>query len=114
MIISLTSVELRSVWNFFRLSYHGYKISRQAKTKKDFVKLKSRGFGYMHYTLSVWNGEDDLKQFAREGAHLEAMRISKEIAIEIRTHIYHSPTVPSWKEAKTLLLSEGKILSFKK
>lgn len=88
-------------------------IVRQTKTQKGFVKMKSTGFGYNHYTLSVWNAEKNLKEFSRSGAHLDAMKKSNSLASEIRIYTYQSETVPSWGEVKKILGEKGKVFSFK-
>ena len=75
--------------------------------------MKSTGFGYLHFTLSAWEMEENLKQFAREGAHLDAMKKSSAIANEIRTYTYQSDQTPDWAEAKQLLSEKGKVLTLK-
>ncbi|MDZ4710875.1 MAG: hypothetical protein SGI89_00955 [bacterium] len=44
MIVTVTSIKLRSVFNFFRLLMFGLKIIRQTKTQKGFIKMKNTGF----------------------------------------------------------------------
>lgn len=113
LLVTVTSIRLKSVWYFFRLSLFGLKISRQAKSEKGFIKMKNTGFGYDHYTLSVWESEEDIKRFARSGMHLEAMRQTGSIASEVRTYTYLTNTLPGWKEVKKLLKDKGKIHKFK-
>lgn len=74
--------------------------------------MKNTGFGYLHFTLSVWENEEAMKTFARSGKHLEAMKASREIAAEIRTYTFRSEQIPDWKEAKTLLVEKGKAIIF--
>jgi len=112
LVITVTSIKLRSVWYFFRLSKFGFKIQKQAKSEKGFVKMKNTGFGYEHFTLSVWQSEADLKRFARSGEHSTAMKHTRELATEVRTYTYSSDTLPGWKEAKLLLKNRSKILRF--
>lgn len=112
MIVTVTSLRLKSLWDFFKLSYRGLQIVRQTKGQKGFVTMKNTGFGYLHYTLSAWESEADLKEFAKTGAHLVAMKKSKEIANEISTYTFESSQLPSWKEAKSLLSEKGKTLKF--
>jgi hypothetical protein len=112
MTIALTSIKLRSVWNFFTLSWHGYKISRQAKSQTGFIKIKSNGFGYFHYTITAWQNADDMKAFVRTGAHLDAMKISKTLCTEIATCSYSAEQIPSWREAKLMLEEKGNIIRF--
>lgn len=75
--------------------------------------MENIGFGYLHYTLSVWETEEDLRHFAREGAHLSAMKKSSALATEVRTYTYLSDTWPGWKEAKVRLLEKGRVLTWK-
>lgn len=113
MYVTVTSLKLRSIWGFFKLSVFGLKISQQAKAEKGFIAMKNTGFGLLHYTLTHWQSEEDLKRFARSGQHLQAMKESSQMATEIRTYTYQSATMPNWAEAKKLLTEKGKLLSFK-
>ena len=112
MVITITSIRLKSVWYFFKLSLFGLRIVKQTKQEKGFMQMKNTGFGYMHYTLSVWESEEDLKRFARSGAHAAAMQQSKNIATEIRTYTYQIEQIPSWQEVKRLLKEKGKVHTF--
>lgn len=112
MIITVTSIKLRSVWYFFRLSMFGYKIQKQAKSENGFIKMKNTGFGYDHFTLSAWQSEADLKRFARSGEHSAALKHTRELATEVKTYTYTSDTLPGWKEAKLLLKDKAKVLRF--
>ena len=114
MVITITSLELRHWWDFFKLSLWGLKIVRQTKTQKGFIEMKNTGFGYLHFTLSAWETEADVKNFARSGAHLEAMKQSRKLATEIRIYTFRSDEIPDWKDAKRLLFERGKVLSFDK
>jgi heme-degrading monooxygenase HmoA len=113
MVITVTSIKLRSPWKFFRLSMFGYKVQKQIKGEKGFIKLKNTGFGKDHYTLSAWQSVEDLKRFSKSGAHAVAMKSSKELSTEIRIYTYTADSIPDWKEAKSLLLEHGKVLNFK-
>jgi Domain of unknown function (DUF3291) len=114
MYVTITSLKLKSLWGFFRLSLNGLKISNQANREKGFVSIKSSGFGYLHYTITLWQTEGDLKRFAYSGAHKEAMKQSASLAQEIRTFTFAANELPNWKEAKKLLMEKGKVLTFKK
>ncbi len=113
MIINVTSIRLRSLWKFFPLSYQALGISVQAKNHKGFIKMKNRGFGYMHYTLTAWESMEDLQAFARSGAHLESLKKSSRLAIEIRTFSYPSEEFPKWSTAQKTLMDKGKIFTFR-
>lgn len=113
MYVTVTSLKLRSVWGFFKLSLYGLKISQQAKAEKGFVAMKNAGFGKLHFTLTQWQSEEDLKRFARSGNHLEAMKASAKLATEIRTYTFAIAQLPDWASAKKLLAEHGKVLTFK-
>lgn len=112
MYITVTSLKLRSVWLFFKLSLNGMRIVKQAKAEKGFIKMKNTGFGYIHYTLSAWESKEDIKRFAHSGAHKEAMKHTKQLAKEIKIYTYQNTKFPSWEEAKELLNEKGKTLTF--
>lgn len=112
MFITVTSIKLRSVWLFFKLSLNGMHIVKQTRQEKGFIKMKNTGFGYMHYTLSAWESDEDIKRFAHSGAHKEAMKQTKQLATEIQIYTYQGIELPSWKEAKHLLNEKGKTLTF--
>lgn len=114
MIITVTSLRLNHWWNYFGLSLRGLKIMLQAKQQKGFISMKNTGFGYLHFTLSVWESDSDLRDFARSGAHREAMKRSQTLADEIGIYTFRSERVPNWKEAKKLLFEYGKFISFDK
>ena len=113
MIITITSLRLKTIWNFFGLANYALSIVKQMKNEKGLIKFKKRGAGFTHYTLSAWESEEDLKRFARTGAHLEAMKQSAKIASEIWTYTYKAGHIPDWKEAKKLLMEKGKSIKFK-
>lgn len=102
MKATLTSIELKGPLKFFALSAQALQILRQLKATrvKDF---KKKGLWTTHYTMTLWENESDLQDFARSGAHLEAMKNAATIAKEIRTITIEAKSLPSWKEAKRIL-----------
>ena len=110
MKITITSIELKGPLKFFLLSANAFKILKQLKATsyKDFRK---RGIWTKHYTMTLWNSEQELKDFARSGAHSDAMKRSKDLAKEIRTYTYDGDKLPDWNEAKKLL-EQAKIYRF--
>ena len=114
MTVTVTSIRLRKWWLYFYLTSHAFRITLQLRKQKGFIRMKNTGFGYLHFTLSAWETDEDLKRFAREGAHLNAMKKSAALATEIRTFTYQSDQLPKWREAKSVLMKKGKILQFKR
>ncbi len=102
MKATITSIELKGPLKFFALSSMALNIIRQLKSEKH-LDFKKKGFWTTHYTMTLWENEKDLQDFARSGAHLDAMKRSKEIAKEIRTITIDAEKLPSWGEAIKLL-----------
>ena len=110
MIATITSIELKGPLKFFALSRKALRIVRQLKTT-DCKKFKKQGLWTKHYTMSLWNSEEEMKAFAYSGAHMEIMKTSKEIAKEIRSVTIEATELPNWKEAKRLL-EGGKVIKY--
>ncbi len=104
MKATITSIELKGPLKFFALSASALWIVKQLKAT-DCKDFKKKGIWTKHYTMTLWNSESELKDFAKSGAHFEAMKKSKQIAKEIRTLTIDAETLPSWNEAKKLLES---------
>jgi hypothetical protein len=113
MFITVTSIRLKKWWHNFHLNVLTIKIMLQLRKQKGLIKMKTSGFGYLHFTLSAWETEDDLKRFAREGAHLSAMKKTSRLANESRTYTFAGDQLPDWKEAKKLLQEKGRVLTLK-
>jgi len=102
MKVTITSIELKGPMKFFALSKEALSITKQLRATQC-KAYKKKGFWTKHYTMTLWNSEEELKDFARSGAHLSAMKTSKKMAKEIRTITIDSTALPSWKEAHSLL-----------
>lgn len=84
MKVTITSIQLKSPFKFFPLSLYAMKILNQLKNT-DCLEFKKQGIWTTHYTMTLWENEAQLKEFAGSGAHLVAMRNGRKIAKEIRT-----------------------------
>ena len=104
MKATITSIELKGPFKFFALSCMALKIINQLKTS-NCKEFKKTGFWTKHYTMTLWNNDEELSNFAKSGAHLEAMKKSSEIAKEIRTVTFEVDKLPDWKNAKKYLES---------
>ncbi len=112
MVVTVTSLKLKHLWGFFKMSYLSLHIVRQTKTQPGFIAMKNTGFGYLHFTLSVWESAEAAQRFAHSGAHQKALKFSRELASEIKIYTYPSDQVPNWNEAKQLVAEHGKGFSF--
>lgn len=110
MKATITFIELKGPFKFFALSSKALKIMKQLKAT-NYKDFKKKGVWTKHYTMTLWSNEDELKDFAKSGAHLEAMKISGQIAKEIRTITIEAVELPNWNEA-IKLLEKGKIYKY--
>lgn len=111
MKATITLIELKSPFSFFILSSIAWKIMKQLKSS-NYIDFKKKGIWTKHYTMTLWQSEKEMKDFALSGAHKQAMRNSMRIAKEIRTVTIDADKLPKWSIAKKLL-ANGKVLVFK-
>ncbi len=111
MKVSITCIELKSIFHFFKLSLFALQISNQLKTS-NVVTFKKKGFWTKHYTMTLWQNEDDMKVFAYSGAHMDAIKKAKLIAKEIKSITIEYDTLLNWKEAQTLLRDRGTLYKY--
>lgn len=102
MKLIITSIELKSPWHFFALSKMALGISNQLK-KSGYLKFKKKGFWTKHYTMTLWQNDNEMRHFAHSGKHMEAVKNAGTIAREIRIVTISTDTLPEWKEAIALL-----------
>ena len=110
MRVTVTSIELKGPFKYFVLSTMALKIMRQLKAT-NYKAFKKKGFWTTHYTMTLWENEEQRKEFARSGAHLTAMKDSRKIAKEIRSITIDGETLPNWKEAKKIL-EKAKVIKY--
>lgn len=110
MKATITSIKLKGPFNYFALSVKAWRIMKQLKST-GYTDFKNKGFWTIHYTMTLWPSESEMKGFASSGAHKEAMRTSKRIAKEIRTITIDTNELPSWSVAKEHL-EKGKVIQF--
>ncbi|MCH6235179.1 DUF3291 domain-containing protein [Cognataquiflexum rubidum] len=102
MKLTITSLELKNAFLFFKLANSALSIKIQVKSSNS-LGMKKTGFWTKHYTMTLWPDEKSLKDFSKSGAHLKAMRESGKLAKEIRTLTIDADRFPDWKVAKKLL-----------
>ena len=101
MKATITSIELKGPFKFFALSAIALKILKQLKSTH-YKEFKKKTWT-THYSMTLWNAEGELKEFARGGVHPGAMKNSGKITKEIRTITIDTELLPNWSAAKKLL-----------
>jgi hypothetical protein len=110
MIISITSIKLKGPFAFFPFSFRAMRVVQQVQATSC-REFRKRGIWTTHYTMTLWNSEQEMNEFVRSKAHLEAMKASRRFAQEIRLHTYEGSALPDWPEALRLL-EQGKVLRY--
>lgn len=106
MLISLTYLKLKSPLKFFAFAKHVSQIAKQIKNDPNCVSYKLKGGLMKHYTMSMWNNEEDMMAFVRSEAHTNSMKESKKLAAELLFKRIEGTQLPSWKEAAQHLHSK--------
>lgn len=111
MLVTITSIELRSPLKFFVFTGIVLKVFRQLKASPC-KGYRTTGGLLKHFTLSAWENDTQMNTFSRNAEHLAAMKQSATIAKEIRVYTFETEALPDWQFAKKLLIEKGKVLSF--
>lgn len=112
MKVVVTSIQLRTVWHFFRLANNSRKILSDLRNEKACIAVKSRGLGKTHYLMTMWNDVDAMKKWYVQGPHLRAMKIAGDMAFEISTLTLDADEFPKWKNAIEMLNTRGKKIAY--
>jgi heme-degrading monooxygenase HmoA len=104
MYISVTRLQLKSVWKIFQFHKFNGGVQRQVKTAKGIISINTKGTSFTNfYTLTSWESKEDMLAFMRNGAHAIAMKNSSKFAVKITTKGYESTFTPAWEEVIPLL-----------
>lgn len=103
MIVSITKIELISYSKLISFLKFNGKIIKELKLSKC-KKYKLTGSWNLRvwYTMTLWENENEINDFYRNGIHLEAMKNSKTFSSEIQSHRIQNEDLMSWKESKKL------------
>ena len=104
MFVSVTRLELRSLWKLIPLISLSGKIIKQARQAKgnSFVAVSHQRLRFF-YTMSSWDSKEDMQAFMRSGFHATAMTRSKELSKTILSRNFESEEVPEWGKVKKML-----------
>jgi hypothetical protein len=106
MIVSITKIELNSyskLFEFIKFNGEIIKELKQSKCKK--YKVTGNWNLKVWYTMTLWENENEINDFYRNGTHLEAMKKSKTFSSKIQSHRIQNENLISWMEAKKLFVN---------
>lgn len=106
MIVSITYLKLKHPFKLFALGLHSSRINKQLQTSSC-LDFKTKSGILKHYTMTLWDSEEDLLEFMLKGAHHQAMTQSLQLAKEIKTIRIPSANLPTWEQAKKYLVASS-------
>lgn len=107
MPLSITKIELSSYTKLPSFLKMNGNIFKQLK-KSNCIKYKAIGSWNLKtwYTMSVWENDEDINQFYRNGTHLDAMKSAKNFSSEISSIRIEGKEYIEWKLAKEQLMTK--------
>ena len=113
MLASITRLRLRS-WRFLLpFALHASRSQKQAQTAQGCFGVTTRKTrGLTFWTLSVWEGEAQLRAYLASDPHRAAIPKLFPWCDEAATTHWSvgSPSMPQWVEATAKLLENGRLL----
>ena len=108
--VSITGLQVKSVWHFPRFGYYASQAMQQAQGASGNISANGNYMNGVHHTLSVWKDRQSMSRFMASGAHAKAMQISDEVSNPGSTKVYGYETdvIPTWQEAIALWDEHGK------
>jgi len=103
MIIAITKIELNAyatLWAFMQLNRQIISELQRSKCKK--YKVSNNWNLKVWHTMTVWENENDLNEFYRNGTHVAAMKRAKSFSSNIQSRRLQQDDLISWKAAKKL------------
>jgi len=99
--VSLTKIELISYSKLMAFFKFNRRIINDLKQSKCIKFKMTSSWNLKHwYTMTLWENEDDINHFYRNGPHLEAMKQSKTFSSKIQSKRVYNEDLIHWKEAK--------------
>ena len=103
MVVSITKIELNSYSQLIPFLRYNVKIINELK-KSNCKNYKTSGSWNLKvwYTMTLWNNENEINDFYRNGVHLEAMKKAKTFSSKIQSNRINGKDLIRWKEGKKL------------
>lgn len=100
MIISITELELKSIWKLFKTIQLSSQCIKYCKNDADNidVQVNSKGWRY-HRTLTVWKDKESMMKFVRSDVHAKAMKATPKLSKNVKVVHYESDEIPTWEQA---------------
>ena len=99
--VSVTGLTLKTNLYYPRFMYHAVPSMIQAQKADGNLFAETKTIKGCHHTLTVWEDKTSMRKYMVSGAHVKAMKVTKEIAdlSNTKTYGYEADHVPTWEEA---------------
>ena len=112
MFISVTKLKIKNIWSLIPFCRRTLPAFAQAKKAPGNIFAETRTFDLFTYgTLSGWESEEAMRRYIGSGAHMTAMKVSREITILLQSSHFELSHPPTWPEA--LVRMEADLYSIK-
>lgn len=110
--VSITGLELKSIWRYPQFWLHAVPSMTQARAAKGNISAAACSVDGLEHTLTIWETRHDMLAYLRQGAHLEAMKASRSIGKYGKVHGYETEDVPdaTWESALKRWKTEGRVV----
>ncbi|KAL7564071.1 hypothetical protein ACA910_006973 [Epithemia clementina (nom. ined.)] len=108
--VSVTGLELKSWLRYPQFMMYAAPSFMQAQASAGNIYAGVKNVGNIHHTLTVWKSRNDMLAYLRQGEHLKAMKISREVGKYGKVYGYESDSIPSWDEALKLWKEKGRVM----
>jgi hypothetical protein len=103
MIVSITKIELNSYSKLIAFFKFNKQIINELKVSEcKGYKVTGNWKLKVWYTMTLWESENEIDAFYRNGQHLEAMKQSKNFSSKIQFKRINHVDLISWKIGKKL------------
>jgi len=107
MYVSITRFEIKSLFQLPRFIGHANRSFKQVLVAPGLIHADRSGQRFVYFwTLTAWESKQHMQNYLGSGDHLKAMQKAGEIAKSLDSFGYETDNIPSWKEARQLLLKQ--------
>jgi hypothetical protein len=108
MLVSVGRIRLKPDASFWRFFWHSLCVYLQARRAAGIVRASvRRQDARTYFSMSVWKTREAMLAYSTTGSHLQAMKISKELATRIDFRHWQADAVPSWETALHRFAEQG-------
>jgi hypothetical protein len=108
--VSITGMNMKSILHYPLFYYHAIPCTMQAQSAPGNVSTSVKYIRGMEHTLEVWEDRESMLKYLRTGAHLQAMKNSKNFGSYGKVYGYYTDTIPSWSQARQLWEEKGSVV----